>query len=123
MKSTKFLIVLLYVLISSCNYLSPQKNKENTRTNQEMENEYLELRDYFGLENLRMDLQQEVLQDNNQDSIFIDESKIRYGKVRITHIPSGKIVYGTSHTTAQENQIEALKKLKTLVKGIHPNNK
>ena len=75
---------------------------------QEAEKKYKELTDYFGKENLRMDVKQDIIEDPNPDSLFIDESKVKYVKGRITHIPTGKIAFGESYDTQLMNAVEAL---------------
>ena len=77
-----------------------------------LEHEYVILRDYFGHDNLRMDLQQEIIGESDDDDRFVDAGKVRYVNVRITHIPSGKVAHGTKFSSQLENSIEALKKLR-----------
>ncbi|WP_303318800.1 hypothetical protein Q4Q34_04915 [Flavivirga abyssicola] len=61
----------------------------------ELEKKYSDLKTHFGEENIQID--------------YYGDS---FNKIRITHIPSGKIQLGEKHNTQIENAVQALEKLK-----------
>lgn len=115
-KNIPYILVLISLINISCENLNSIVMTNTLKNEKDLEHEYLELRDYFGHENLRMDLQQEIIDNKDNDTIFIKSSQVRYINVRITHIPTGKVVFGTSYDNQLENTIEALKKLKAKIK-------
>lgn len=68
---------------------------ENKNLQVELENKYVELKNYFGEENIQ-----------------IDYAGASFNEIRITHIPTGIIVFGNEHKTQLKNAILALEKLK-----------
>ncbi len=107
-KKIEFLIryLLILTIISGCQKTS--QNEPYSTNLQEAEKKYKELTGYFGIENLRMDVKQDIIEDRNPDSLFVDESKVKYIKVRITHIPTGRIAFGESYDNQLMNAVEAL---------------
>ncbi len=114
-----YVAILSFILNCSCNNKESKEMSNKSKNDKALEKDYLQLRDYFGHENIRLDVQQEIVDDNNNDSLFIEESKIKYIKVRVTHIPTGKVAFGRSYDNQMENTIEALKKLKEEIKNTN----
>ena len=94
---------------------------EDSRTEKDLEEELSRLQDYFGRENLQMDVQQEIIEPNDSEDIFIEELMTKYVKIRVTHVPTGKKAIGISYDSQMKNVIEALQKLKERMETRTPN--
>ncbi len=73
---------------------------------------YQELLDYFDPKHLKIDVKYESIKVSTSETNDNISDKIPYAKVRVTHLPSGKVTFGTIHTSQIDNAIEALEKLK-----------
>ncbi len=69
--------------------------------------EYDKLENYFGKSNIKI----EYFFDKNLE--VLDPKQ--YSTIKLTHIPSKKVVLGENCDTQIENTVDALKKLKSLL--------
>jgi hypothetical protein len=69
-----------------------------------LQEEYLNLKEQIGDENLQIDFLMETKFD-------VNDLKTMYSKVRLTYLPTGKQYFGEDYETQIENGVDALKKI------------
>lgn len=78
----------------------------------DLEKECAALKAYFGSKNIRIDYLEDDEQPDINESDFFARLSNLYKNVVVTHIPTGKTSFGTTHQTQLENTVLALKQLK-----------
>ena len=95
-------IFFAVILLTAC---------QSSVSDQKVQEKIQKLTEYFGDKNLRKDLGQKTFYD--RDSI----AYVKFVKVRITHIPTGKMATGENSDNLSYNTLEALVLLKEQVKN------
>ncbi len=80
----------------------------------ELEDEFSQLEDFFGKENINI----EYLTPKEMPNPEVSNLAKVFSKVQITHLPSGIIVQGIQYDTQLENAIYALKEIKKQLSRI-----
>ncbi len=90
-------LTILFLVFISCKNVTEKENEQQKMIVNltELEKKYSDLKTHFGEENIQID--------------YYGDS---FNKIRITHIPTGKIKLGEKHSTQIENAVQALEKLK-----------
>ena len=92
----RILLILFLVFISCKNVTDKENEQQKVVVNfSELETKYSDLKTHFG-----------------EDNIQIDYYGDSFNKIRVTHIPTGKIQLGEKYNTQIKNAVDALENLK-----------